>query len=523
LRLTSNGNKIDNIFGCKCKKLTTKNVMSSTQFNEKKGKLSEATEKYICCIACCTEKNINPKKEPNLSKLWDDLPYANAYAKHKQTGVKWKPGSVEFFTEPGKPNVIVIFARMYSGQNGLPGDDSIKRRSWFHKALETLTTYSDLTSLAFNKGVGYLDGNNSRKEYNDLIEDFSKIYRLRNGRAIDISLYVNDEQVKPQKKGFSFKKKSTTLKSSLSEVETIKRLGLNNGPTISDISFYENDFYRFKLKESAEATEASEASTEAETEAEAEAEAKATEETSIEAEASTEAEASIGSILRSIPFDQSWRWLLLDPKASKYLSNVEDKLSTVLLEDDTFPVKEEIFNAFNCCPFNKLKVVIIGQDPYPTRGNAHGLSFSVKPGVKIPRSLSVIYNAIVNDEEVTDFVKPKHGSLLKWSEQGVLLLNTALTVKEGSKNCGCHVPIWSKFTDRIIELISEKTTGVAFVLWGGKAKAKSKLVNKSKHMVFEYHHPTARNNNTFATKCKHFSEINRYLKTKGKKEVDWQI
>ena len=454
--------------------------------SNKDGQLKDATEKYICCIACCTEKNINAKKEPNLAKLFLELPYANVYAKHKQTGKKWKPGTFEIMTGDG-PNVIVIFSRMYSGVSCLPGDDEGKRKMWFEKALNSLTTYTDLESIAFDEGIGYLDGNGSKEEYNHLISDFSKIYELRNKIKLEIGLYSNNDQVNPKKKVFSFKKKQNTEKLDNNVIQE-KHLGMVNKPVISELVFYETDFFKYKLKKD-----------------------------------DSKKQKQQTSILRSIPFDQSWKWILLDAQASKYLSDVESKLGDVLLEKDTFPVKEEIFEAFNVCPYNKLKVVILGQDPYPTRGNAHGLSFSVKPGVKVPRSLTNIYSAIVNDEGVPDFIKPKHGNLVKWAEQGVLLLNSGLTVKEGSTNCGCHVSIWSKFTDRIIQLISEKTNNVTFVLWGAKAKSKAKLINQSKHMIFEYHHPTARNNNTFASSCKHFGEINTYLKSHKRSPIDWSL
>ena len=457
---------------------------------KKTGKLNDATEKHICCIASCTAKRLDNKKEPNLYALLESYPYANPYAKHKQSGKKWKPGTVEFFKsdEPNKPVIIVIFSRMYSGNSCFPGDNEAKRTVWFKKALDSLLTYQDLQSLAFNDGVGYLDGNGSKEEYANLIGDFYRVYKLHNGHKITITMYSNDDQVLPQKKSIVFKRKQPIIKKN-AQVATIKKLGMVNKPVISDVVFYETDFFSYALE---------------------------TETNSMRLNTNS-------GILRSLPFDQSWRWILMDPQASKHLASVETKLGDVLLEDDTFPVKDEIFNAFNLCPFNKLKVVILGQDPYPTRGNAHGLAFSVKPGVRIPRSLSVIYNALVNDEDIHDFVKPKHGNLVKWAEQGVLMLNSGLTVKEGSKNCGCHVSTWSKFTDRVIQLISEKTKGVAFVLWGGKAKTKAKLISQSKHSVFEYHHPTARNNNTFAKSCKHFSMINKYLTAVGKEPIDWKL
>ena len=225
--------------------------------------------------------------------------------------------------------------------------------------------------------------------------------------------------------------------------------------------------------------------------------------------------------LSELSLDSSWRWLLSDSLAKSHLDQVDEALGHTIHEDDTFPAPEEIFNAFNYCKYDDLSIVILGQDPYPTRGHAHGLSFSVRTGIPIPKSLNNIYKALENDSEV-EFTRPKHGCLESWARQGVLLLNSALTVKEGT--AGAHLSNWMPFTDRVIQLISERKKNIIFILWGGKAKAKKKLIDTSRHTIIEFNHPSPMvRGNTFHTDCKNFSEANYYLKTYGKSEINWQL
>ena len=183
-----------------------------------------------------------------------------------------------------------------------------------------------------------------------------------------------------------------------------------------------------------------------------------------------------------------------------------------------FPPEELIFRAFDLCSFEKLKVVILGQDPYPTFGNANGLSFSVADSVKgLPKSLKNIFLEVQDDLKI-DF--PKNGNLERWANQGVLLLNSILTVDEGSPNS--HKDIgWEQFTDAVIHKISTEKSNIVFLLWGTKAIAKKEMINCKKHLVLTAPHPSPLSAYRGFFGCKHFSQTNQYFRKLGITEINW--
>jgi len=184
---------------------------------------------------------------------------------------------------------------------------------------------------------------------------------------------------------------------------------------------------------------------------------------------------------------------------------------------EIYPSETEYFAAFNLTPFNKTKVVILGQDPYHGEGQAHGLSFSVKPGVKIPPSLANIYKELESD---LGLAIPSSGYLKGWAKQGVLLLNATLSV--GAGHAGSHQKKgWEAFTDTVIELLNEKKTGLVFILWGGYAQKKGKAIDTTKHLVLKAPHPSPLSSYRGFFGCKHFSKTNDYLIKKGEKPIDW--
>ena len=166
-----------------------------------------------------------------------------------------------------------------------------------------------------------------------------------------------------------------------------------------------------------------------------------------------------------------------------------------------------------------MKAVILGQDPYHEPGQAHGLCFSVKDGVKLPPSLQNIYKEIENDLGIKE---PNNGNLTKWAKEGVLLLNTTLTVREHLANshskCG-----WAWFTDNVIKLISDNTENTVFILWGGNARSKVPLIDSKKHLILQTVHPSPLSAFNGFFGCKHFSKTNEYLVSKGKKPIDWDL
>ena len=183
------------------------------------------------------------------------------------------------------------------------------------------------------------------------------------------------------------------------------------------------------------------------------------------------------------------------------------------------PGPKDIFAAFEATPFDAVKVVVLGQDPYHGPGQAHGLCFSVLPGVEVPPSLQNIYKELARD---TGFVAPGHGWLMPWAKRGVLLLNSVLTVEEG--RAGSHQGKgWERFTDRIIELLNAEREGLVFFLWGAYAQAKGKLVDARRHLLLRAPHPSPLSAYRGFIGCGHFSRANAYLKARGGEAVDWRL
>lgn len=184
-----------------------------------------------------------------------------------------------------------------------------------------------------------------------------------------------------------------------------------------------------------------------------------------------------------------------------------------------FPAGDDFFNAFAHTPLNKVKIVILGQDPYHGEGQAHGLCFSVKPGVAIPPSLNNIYKEL-RDE--LDFTIPNHGHLTSWADQGVLLLNSVLSVE--CAHAGSHQGKgWETFTDKVIEVINRKCEGVVFMLWGGYAQRKGAIIDSSRHCVLKAPHPSPLSAYRGFFGCGHFVKANKYLENRGEEPVDWAL
>lgn len=220
-----------------------------------------------------------------------------------------------------------------------------------------------------------------------------------------------------------------------------------------------------------------------------------------------------------VKIESSWKKVLKPEFEKEYFKGIKQGiLQSRANKKNVFPPGPEIFAAFNYTPFDKVKVVILGQDPYHGKGQAMGLCFSVKRGVAIPRSLVRIYKELQSDVGTTI---PNHGDLKKWAEQGVFMPNAILTVEEGRP--ASHSKIgWHHFTDAVIETISREKEGVCFLLWGNFAKSKKKLIDTNRHHVFESAHPSPLAGNAFFGNH-HFSGVNNILKNRGETPIDWQI
>ncbi len=219
------------------------------------------------------------------------------------------------------------------------------------------------------------------------------------------------------------------------------------------------------------------------------------------------------------PLGGGWDELLAPLFSDERYAKIREFLKYEYSHNIIYPDMHNLYNCFRYTPLDNIKAVILGQDPYHEPNQAHGLCFSVKKGVKLPPSLVNIYKEIEDDLGITE---PNCGDLTKWANEGILLLNTTLTVREHAANshskCG-----WAWFTDSVIKLISENTQNVVFILWGGNARSKAPLIDETKHFIIQSAHPSPLSayNGFFGSRP--FSKTNGYLKSIGKEPIDWDL
>lgn len=219
--------------------------------------------------------------------------------------------------------------------------------------------------------------------------------------------------------------------------------------------------------------------------------------------------------------DSTWFSLINSEKEKPYFKAIEKKLIAQKAEGETiFPDETLIFEAFNLTPFDEIKVVLLGQDPYHGEGEANGLCFSVNEGIKIPPSLRNIYKELESD--ITEFEKPNHGNLQNWAKQGVLLLNTSLTVLKDQANSHSKIG-WQQFTNKVIESISNQNEKVVFILWGKNAHDKMEFINPNKHFIIKSVHPSPLSASRGFFGSKPFSKTNEYLLSNNKTPIDWRL
>jgi uracil-DNA glycosylase len=224
--------------------------------------------------------------------------------------------------------------------------------------------------------------------------------------------------------------------------------------------------------------------------------------------------------MSQIQIDESWRAVLSTEFEKPYFTELIQKVRAAYQEkpQQIFPKGTQIFRAFDTCPFHQVKVVILGQDPYPTKGHAHGLCFSVEPDVRpLPKSLNNIFKELQAD---LGLPFPENGNLIAWAQQGVLLLNSILTVEEGipdsHKNFG-----WEIFTDAVIAQINAQKNNVVFILWGAKAAQKASFIDNSKHLILKSVHPSPLSAHRGFFGCRHFSKTNAFLRMTQQQEIQW--
>jgi uracil-DNA glycosylase len=213
----------------------------------------------------------------------------------------------------------------------------------------------------------------------------------------------------------------------------------------------------------------------------------------------------------------SWKQHLQGEFAQPYFTALADFVRREYLSATVYPPGREIFKAFDSCPFEEVKVVILGQDPYHGAGQANGLCFSVRAGITMPPSLVNIFKEIQSD---LGKPFPPNGDLGRWAKQGVLLLNATLTVRASSP--GSHQNKgWEPFTDAVIRVIAEQRENIVFLLWGAYAQKKGQMIDRNKHLVLQAPHPSPFSADRGFFGCRHFSQTNAYLRSKGMREIDW--
>lgn len=222
----------------------------------------------------------------------------------------------------------------------------------------------------------------------------------------------------------------------------------------------------------------------------------------------------------AVKLDKSWRVPLAEEFGSPYMAALKSFLLNEKAKGKTiFPKGSEWFRALDLTPLNQVRVVILGQDPYHGPGQAHGLCFSVRPGVRPPPSLLNIFKELGSDLGIA---KPQHGFLEHWAKQGVLLLNSVLTVESGlaasHKDKG-----WERFTDAVIRLVAAQSQPIVFLLWGSYAQKKAAFLDPSRHLILKAAHPSPLSAHNGFLGCRHFSQANAFLKAKGLAEIDWSL
>lgn len=220
-----------------------------------------------------------------------------------------------------------------------------------------------------------------------------------------------------------------------------------------------------------------------------------------------------------VQIGNDWDELLKGEFQKEYYQNLRKTLVNEYRIHTVYPDMHDIFNSLKYTPYEAVKVVIIGQDPYHGRGQAHGLSFSVKKGIAVPRSLQNIYKELQADLGCDI---PDHGELIQWARQGVLMMNAVLTVRASEPNS--HKGLgWEQFTDHVIELLNEREKPIVFLLWGANAGAKAELITNPNHLILRAPHPSPFSADRGFFGCRHFSKANEFLICTGQTPVDWQI
>ncbi len=454
---------------------------------------------YICCYPSISLKQEHMEEviPREIYKLYPYASYYNVYAANDAK--RAKTGECQVFPPTDvAPGIINLYIHIYPIFRTYPQDNHVLRIKWYTAALEKLSQTHGIKALHLTLPTGT---GHEKRDYIHTLDDFSNSYKLTNKVSIDIFIHGEEPPEKQeikvkQKIEHKAKQASGTSTDSIQEAPTTASTSAAvpkkqkteyklefTTDQLCETVLYEIDFAKYK----------------------------------IDTEEAPSDEAASG-IMKYFP--DGWEQIKNDAILLEKAEEVDTALGALIGTEEIYPPAEDLFAAFKYC--TTPKVIILGQDPYHGSGQAHGLSFSVQKGVAVPPSLKNIYKALENDTEVSPpFKAPKHGCLIEWAKQGVIMLNSGLTVPRGKP--AEHLTQWEPFTDRLIKLLAQNYKNLIFVMWGTKAQKKKSLLGSS-HVVLEYNHPSPQvNGNKFATECKHFSQINTFLQKYGKTPINWQL
>ena len=445
--------------------------------------IDKATTKYIVIAYNCRSDTRSYESEVGVKCLVDKLPHANVY---KYRGTDSKPGTYNVIGDGDKERLVCcVFNRLRSGVSDGPDDSDRHRLKWFRDALCGFARVPDLDTVAFRYGEGFVDTGGKWSEYLQLITDFAltaNLHAHRNDRRVTVFLYGD----KPGIDAAIIRPNTTRV------AKVLRTIRLRLPKTLTP-----------KVREIAAAGAAK-------------AIASSTGGKAID----TELLSTLGAF---DPLqDSGWSELLMDSRMLRVIERLNTALSREVDLDTCLPGRADLLRAFQLCDYRRTRVVLIGQDPYPTPGDAHGLSFSVPRGRRIPLSLNWVFKALLADPKV-EFSSSGHGCLESWASQGVLLLNSALTVVPCKPDT--HTKIWKPFTDELIRMISNRTRRkLVFLLWGRVAQSKTKLID-DRHIVLKFSHPGASRFGMDFSKCRHFSMVNEFLSEEYPSEqlINWRL
>lgn len=532
--------------------------MSVQHYDEK---LEKIPSQYIVCLASCLTKKLDPKTEPLYFQICKQFPHANIYSRSE----KRQPGTFQIQGDGIKNRrVLIILSQIYPGKMYSPSDSKSRRLTWFKDALDDISTLQDLKSICFLNQLSRDCGGNW-SEYYQAIADFSQTVNLKSN--VDVSIGYLDGKKEPEKvtqisliNCFNPERVVTLDKIRVAHTNKTEKIVAERdildirGPkkkTKQSLNFKSsNQPQENGLSSSSDKPPEDQPANQLLEESEDEVipkgklKFKAKSQKLETLSPSSEEDHSDGDLISENPnpfpttklnddwvlpitkprVHPSWKSFFENEEIQQQLQTTQDLLAEELKSHGNktrfVPEFNSIFKAFQICSFKELKICIIGQDPYANQLHAMGLSFSVPEGNGIPKSLANIFKEIKNEYPET-YKTPSHGNLEKWAEQGILLLNSALTVREKDRNS--HQSYWRGVTDLIIQLISDlKEKPVIFVLWGGDAKKKKSLINTKRHIVLESNHPSPLSAYKGFFGNNHFKKINTHLENMNLDPIDWQ-